>query len=81
MKIAIFLADGFEEIEAVAIIDILRRGGQSVDLISVAGVLDVKGSHDILVHCNLNFYDISEILLMAIESPNKSIKESSMEVT
>ena len=30
---------------------------------------------------NLKFYDISELLLMAIGSPGKSIKESSMEVT
>ncbi len=30
---------------------------------------------------NLKFYDISELLFMAIESSNKSIKESSMEVT
>jgi Fe-S oxidoreductase len=30
---------------------------------------------------NLKFYDISELLLMAIGSPNKSIKESSMEVS
>ena len=29
---------------------------------------------------NLTFYDISELLLMAIDSPNKSIKESSTEV-
>jgi len=29
---------------------------------------------------NLKFYDISELLLMALGSPNKSIKESSMEV-
>ncbi len=30
---------------------------------------------------NLKFYDISELLLMAIESSSKSIKEKSMEVT
>ena len=30
---------------------------------------------------NLRFYDISEILLMALDSPPKSVKESSTEVT
>ncbi len=30
---------------------------------------------------NLRFYDISELLLMALDSPKKSIKESSKEVT
>ncbi|NVM38041.1 MAG: (Fe-S)-binding protein [Candidatus Lokiarchaeota archaeon] len=30
---------------------------------------------------NLSFYDISELLLMAIDSPTNSVKESSMEVT
>lgn len=42
----IFLAEGFEEIEAVSIIDILRRGG--VDAVSVGvGKREVTGTHKI----------------------------------
>ena len=42
------LADGFEEIEAVTIVDILRRAGADV---TIAGLVkrNVKGSHDLRV--------------------------------
>lgn len=41
------LAPGFEEIEAVAIIDVLRRAGLDVRSVSVDGSARVKGAHDI----------------------------------
>lgn len=47
MKACIFLADGFEEIEAVVPIDILRRAGISVDIYSIKKDLNIKGSHKI----------------------------------
>ena len=33
----LFLAPGFEEIEAIAVVDILRRGGVDVRTVSVGG--------------------------------------------
>ncbi len=44
-----FLADGFEEIEALAVVDILRRGGVEIKTISINNDLKVKGAHDIFV--------------------------------
>lgn len=45
--VTVFLADGFEEIEAVTPIDILRRGGVSVRTCSITGSLVVTGAHGI----------------------------------
>ncbi len=42
----IFLADGFEEIEALAPIDILRRAGKQVTIVGVTGKT-VTGAHGI----------------------------------
>lgn len=43
----IFIADGFEEIEALTTIDILRRCGIEVVTVSVTGTRLIKGSHGI----------------------------------
>lgn len=57
-RAAIFLASGFEEIEAVATVDVLCRGGIEVDMISVSGSLEVEGSHGIAVKCDRLFYNV-----------------------
>ncbi len=45
--IYIFLAEGFEEIEALAPLDILRRAGEEVRLVSVNDILVVSGCHGV----------------------------------
>ncbi len=47
-KICIPLADGFEEIEAVTLIDVLRRAGFAVTTCGLSG-LQAKGAHGIAV--------------------------------
>lgn len=51
----IFLADGFEEIEALSTIDILRRCGLEVQIISVTGTRLIRGSHGIAVMAEMVF--------------------------
>ena len=46
-KIGVFLAEGCEEIEALTVVDIARRAGIEVAMISVSGEKKVKGAHDI----------------------------------
>ena len=47
--IGVFLADGFEEIEALAVVDILRRAEINVKTISIKNTNSVTGSHKITV--------------------------------
>jgi 4-methyl-5(b-hydroxyethyl)-thiazole monophosphate biosynthesis len=56
-QVAIHLADGFEEIEAITIIDVLRRAGVNAVTVSVTGNLLVKGAHFIEVKADLLFED------------------------
>lgn len=45
----VFMAEGFEEIEAITTIDVLRRGGVEVVTASISESLEVKGAHGICV--------------------------------
>ncbi len=48
-KVALFLADGFEEIEALATLDIPRRAQIPVTTVSITGKKEVTGAHQIQV--------------------------------
>lgn len=57
-KIAVHLAEGFEEIEAVSIIDVLRRAGLDVVTVSVTGRKMVSGSHRIRIEADQLFEEM-----------------------
>lgn len=48
-KIAVFFATGYEEIEALTVVDLCRRAGIEVDMVSITGEQAVTGSHGIAV--------------------------------
>ena len=46
-KIGIFMADGCEEIEGLTVVDVVRRAGITIDMISITGKKEVAGAHGI----------------------------------
>jgi len=68
-KVYEFLANGFEEIEGLAPIDILRRGNIEVQTVSTTGSEFVESSHGVAVKADAKFEDIknfddADILLL-----------------
>ncbi|MDR2511889.1 MAG: DJ-1/PfpI family protein [Bacteroidales bacterium] len=67
-KVSLFLADGFEEIEAVATMDVLRRAGIAVETVSITGMSPVTGAHGIVVNADTLFeaaiFDDSDMLVL-----------------
>ena len=64
-RVGIFLADGFEEIEGLTVVDILRRAGIDISMISINGKKKVTGAHGIaldtdedIVQCDLDKLDM-----------------------
>ncbi|HEY3369673.1 MAG TPA: DJ-1 family glyoxalase III [Prolixibacteraceae bacterium] len=67
-KIAVHLAEGFEEIEAVSIIDVLRRADIDVLVVSMTGNLEVSGAHHLKVKADTLFeaVDYSELFMIVL---------------
>ena len=67
-KTAIFLATGFEEIEALTVVDLLRRVHVDIDMVSITGEKRAVGSHGIVVETDkiinqLNFSEYDMLIL------------------
>lgn len=64
----IFLAEGFEEIEAITPIDVMRRAGMDVKTVSITDNRQVTGAHGITITADLTFkqadFDGAEWLIM-----------------
>ena len=54
----LILADGFEEIEAIEPLDILRRGGVTVKTVSIMNSINVKGAHGITLKADISVSDV-----------------------
>ena len=54
------MAEGFEEVEALTPVDVLRRAGLPVKTVSVTGVLTVNGAHGVPVVADMVFEEVKE---------------------
>lgn len=63
-----FLAEGFEEVEALAVVDVLRRAGIETKMVSISGQYEVKSSHDVVIKADLLFeeadFDSPDVLFL-----------------
>lgn len=57
-KVCVLLAEGFEEIEALTVVDLLRRARIYVDTVAVADEYMVRGSHGIAVQTEDLFIEV-----------------------
>jgi 4-methyl-5(b-hydroxyethyl)-thiazole monophosphate biosynthesis len=58
-KIFVFFADGFEEIEAIGPVDVLRRAGCEAVVVSVTGRREVKSSRGVIIAADKLFEEVS----------------------
>lgn len=59
-KVCVMLAEGFEEIEALTVVDVLRRGEIVVDMVSITENEMVTGAHGITVKADKTFSKMEE---------------------
>ncbi|NLV88770.1 MAG: DJ-1/PfpI family protein [Tissierellia bacterium] len=61
MKVIVFLAEGFEEVEALTTVDYLRRKGIVVDTVSITSDKEVKGAHQVTVLADKIIDEITDL--------------------
>lgn len=45
----IFLAPGYEEVEMLTVVDMVRRAGLVIDMVSITDTLEVTSSHNVTI--------------------------------
>jgi 4-methyl-5(b-hydroxyethyl)-thiazole monophosphate biosynthesis len=59
-RVCVLLAPGFEEIEAVTVIDVLRRASVDTTIVGVED-MSVTGSHDITLEADVLLSDVADV--------------------
>ncbi|MEG0250434.1 MAG: DJ-1/PfpI family protein [Peptostreptococcus sp.] len=58
-KIMVLLPNGYEEIEALTVVDFCRRAEIEVDMVSITDNLETKGDHDIIIKADKLLEDVN----------------------
>ena len=79
-KVLIILAPGFEEIEAITVIDILRRANIDAKVVGLEDEL-VSGSHNILIKCDstlgrIDVHEFSHLVLPGGQPGTNNLKNN-----
>lgn len=61
-KVFQFMANGFEDIEALIPVDVLRRGGVDIKTVSITGTDIVESAHGVKIHADLTFEEAEPLL-------------------
>ena len=56
-RVAVFVADGLEEVEGLTVVDLLFRAGIPCDKVSVSHSLEVTSSHAVTITCDRTVFD------------------------
>ena len=66
--VIVLLAEGFEELEALSPVDILRREGIDVKTVGITGI-EVRGTHGITVRADMTADEVNEAEVSAVIFP------------
>ena len=75
-KVYVFLADGFEDVEALIPIDVLRRGGVDVTTVSITDFPLVQSAHGVNIEADVmfeqcDFSDADRLLSTSMQQARK----------
>jgi 4-methyl-5(b-hydroxyethyl)-thiazole monophosphate biosynthesis len=78
-KVCLFLADGCEMVEALTVVDLLRRAGIPVTTVSVNGKKEIVSSHRVSIRAdediaNFSFADYDMIILPGGQPGTKNLR-------
>ena len=77
--IAVFLAEGFEEIEGLTVVDLCRRAGIRTDMVSITAEKTVLGSHNIPVTSDITLDEVDFDALDMVVLPGGTKGTQSLE--
>jgi len=58
MRAGVFFGERFEEVEAITVVDFLKRAGMDVETVSVSHTHHVRGSHGVEIKTDFTFDEI-----------------------